>query len=172
MYWCGQESEYNVLVMELLGQNLEELFNACNRKFSLKTVLMLADQLIQNIEYLHFKNYVHRDVKPENFLMGLGQKMNQLFMIDFGLSKRYRDTKTFEHIPYRENKPLIGTARYASINTHKGIEQSRRDDIEALCYLFIYFLKGTLPWQGLKAKSKDEKYKRIKENKMQSNLIK
>ena len=108
--------------MELLGENVEELFNLCDRKFSLKTVLMIADQILSNLEYIHFKTYVHRDMKPENFLMGLGKKSKNIFTIDFGLSKKYRDSKTHEHIPYKDKKPLIGTARYASINAHKGIE--------------------------------------------------
>lgn len=166
IHWCGPENEFNVLVIDLLGPNLEELFNKCNRKFSLKTVLMIADQLLTDIEYIHSKHYIHRDVKPENFLFGVGKQFNNLYIIDFGLSKRFRDSKTQEHIPYREKKPLIGTARYASINTHKGIEQSRRDDMESIGYLLVYMMKGKLPWQGIKAKNKDEKYSKIKEQKI------
>lgn len=112
--------------------------------------------------------------------MGLGKRGNQVFVIDFGLAKKYRDPKTHQHIPYKEGKNLTGTARYASINAHLGIgknfkkrkitmkEQSRRDDLESLGYVFMYFLRGSLPWQGLKAPTKKQKYERISEKKIQT----
>ncbi|CAN6456597.1 unnamed protein product [Victoria cruziana] len=99
--WSGVDGEDNVLVLDLLGPSLEDLFVYCERKFSLKTVLMLADQMITRIEYMHSKGFLHRDIKPDNFLMGLGKKANQVYVIDFGLAKRYRDSTSNRHIPYR-----------------------------------------------------------------------
>ncbi|KAL4571831.1 hypothetical protein LXL04_018596 [Taraxacum kok-saghyz] len=168
--WFGVEGDYNVLVMDLLGPSLEDLFNFCSRKLSLKTVLMLADQMINRIEFVHSKSFLHRDIKPDNFLMGLGRRANQVYIIDFGLVKKYRDTTTHQHIPYRENKNLTGTARYASMNTHLGIEQSRRDDLESLGYVLMYFLRGSLPWQGLKAGNKKQKYEKISEKKVSTSI--
>ncbi|KAH0905572.1 hypothetical protein HID58_037399 [Brassica napus] len=163
--WFGVEGEYNCMVIDLLGPSLEEFFNYCSRSFSLKTVLMLADQMLNRVEYMHIRGFLHRDIKPDNFLMGVGRRANQVYIIDYGLAKKYRDLQTHKHIPYRENKNLTGTARYASVNTHLGIEQSRRDDLESLGYMLMYFLRGSLPWQGLRAGTKKEKYDRISEKK-------
>merc|ERR1712048_278981 len=112
IHWCGSEGDYNVMVMDLLGPSLEDLFKICNRKFSLKTVLSLADQMISGIEAVHAFNFLHRDIKPDNFTMGLGVRSNLVHIIDFGLSKKYRHSnKTTQHIEYRTDKSFVGTAR-------------------------------------------------------------
>jgi len=166
MNWFGIAGEYNAMVMELLGQNLEDLFNYCGKKFSLKTILMITIQLIERIKHVHDNNYIHRDIKPQNFLVGKDKAAKTIYLIDFGLAKRYRDEHTHIHIPLKENRNLTGTARYSSCNAHNGLEQSRRDDMESIGYLLLYLFKEKLPWQGLKCKDKQEKYAKIKEMKI------
>ncbi|CAI9268954.1 unnamed protein product [Lactuca saligna] len=173
IHWSGVDVQDNVLVLDLLGPSLEDLFVYCGRTFSLKTVLMSADQMLTRIELMQAKGFLHRDLKPDNFLMGLGRLSTnftdcfyQVYVIDFGLAKRYRDPTTSCHIPYKANKNLTGTACYASCNTHLGIEQSWRDDLESLGYVFLYFLRGILPWQGLKGATKKQKYDKICEKKV------
>ncbi|KPA85980.1 putative mitochondrial casein kinase I [Leptomonas pyrrhocoris] len=166
IYGFSAEGDYNVMVMELMGHSLEDLHGQCGNRFSLKTTLMLADQMLKLIELVHCCSILHRDIKPDNFIMGLGKKTHHVHIIDFGLAKKYRDPRTHVHIPYKEGKSLTGTARYCSVNTHLGIEQSRRDDLEGIAYLLIYFFKGALPWQGLKAANKDQKYGLIAQVKM------
>lgn len=148
----------NIMVMDRLGASLEKLFNYCGRKFSIKTVLMLFFQMIDRVEQIHCKNIIHRDIKPENFLVGINNSINTLYLIDFGLSKEYMicdsadslGRTTYRHLPLTKGHNFVGTSKYASINVHKGIQQSRRDDLESLGYIMIYFLRGSLPWQNLR----------------------
>lgn len=128
---------------------------------------------ITRVQAIHERNLIYRDIKPDNFLIGRSSNKSAktVFVVDFGMAKQYRDPKTKQHIPYRERKSLSGTARYMSINTHLGREQSRRDDLEALGHVFLYFLRGSLPWQGLKAATNKQKYEKIGEKK-QSTPIK
>ncbi|CBZ55967.1 putative Casein kinase one (CK1) [Neospora caninum Liverpool] len=164
-YHYGDEGEWHVMVIDRLGHSLEDLFNLCKRSFSVETVLHLGIQMLDRIEYIHKHHCIHRDIKPDNFLVGRGDNANVVYLIDFGLAKKFRD-HTGRHIVYKEGKNLTGTARYASLATHLGIEQARRDDLEGLGYVLIYFLRGSLPWQGLKATSKRDKYSKITHTKM------
>ena len=165
----NSQGESNYLAMELLGPNLSDLFEICDGHFTIQTTLLLGIQMIERIKNLHSKNYLHRDIKPENFLIGIGYQSNKVYMIDFGLSKKYKDNK-MNHLPYKEHRPLTGTTRYASINNHLGIEQSRRDDLESIGYVLIYFLKKRLPWQGMQGSTKQSKYDKIMEKKLSVNI--
>ena len=160
----GFKGNYNILVMQLLDKSLEDIFNA-RKKFSFKTASMLAYQMLTVLQYIHERHVIHRDIKPDNFALGYGELNAYLYLVDFGLAKKYRSSKTLKHYPYIKKKKLTGTARYASIHAMEEMEQSRRDDLEAVGYVLIYFIRGNLPWQGLKLKSKEDRYKKILEKK-------
>ena len=163
----GYSGDYNILVMQLLGKSLEELFNKL-QKFSVKTSALLIYQMITILQYIHDKHIIHRDIKPDNFVMGLNKKNAILYLLDFGLAKKYRSSRTLVQYPYIKKKKLTGTARYASIHALEEMEQSRRDDMESIGYVIMYFLRGNLPWQGLKIKSKEDKYKKILDKKKET----
>ena len=147
--------------MELLGSSLEDIFQKHEKKFSIKTVCMVGIQMLDRLEFIHNKNIIHRDIKPDNFVLGLDNKSHIIYVLDFGLSKKYRSSRTHQHIKFSVNKKLTGTARYASINALKGCEQSRRDDLEAIGYVLMYFLRSSLPWQGLHIHKGEDRYKKI-----------
>jgi serine/threonine protein kinase len=175
IHWCGSTDQWHILVMDLLGPSLEDLLNAYHRSFSLKTVLLVAEQLVVRLQTIHGKDFIHRDVKPDNFVLGRGDEKCIIYAIDFGLAKKYMCAtdgrgRQRKHIMYREGKNLTGTARYASIATHCGHEQSRRDDLEGLGYVLIYCKFGVLPWQGLKGSTKKAKYDRIREKKLSTDV--
>lgn len=158
-FYYGVEGSFNCLVIQILGNSLEDHVQKCKGKFTVKTTVLIAQQVLQRIEYMHSKGFIHRDIKPENFMFGVKDQVHFVYIIDFGLSKKYwNDT---QHVPPKEKLSLTGTARYASINAHKGHEQSRRDDLEAIGHMFFYFLRGSLPWSGLDAKTQEEKYRKI-----------
>lgn len=157
----GEEGEFTVLVMDLLGDSLGSLLIKNGGQFSLKTVCMIGLQVISRLEYLHEQNYIHRDLKPDNLLIDYNNNTNtnQIFLIDYGLAKKYRING--KHVEQNTGGKLVGTARYASVNSHEGKELSRRDDLISLAYILIYFLKGKLPWQKVKGNTKEDKYNYI-----------
>jgi len=163
----GFSGDYNILVMQLLGLSLEDIFNK-REKFSVKTTAMLAYQMLNVLQYIHDKHIIHRDIKPDNYVMGIGDMNAILYLLDFGLAKKYRSSKTLIHYPYIKKKKLTGTARYASIHALEEMEQSRRDDLESTGYVLMYFLRGNLPWQGLKIKTKDNRYQKILDKKKET----
>ena len=160
----GYSGDYNLLVMQLMDKSLEDILRI-RKTFSIKTTAMVGFQLIGVLHFIHDKNIIHRDVKPDNCVMGLGELNENLYLIDFGLAKKYRSSRTLKQYPLTRKKRLTGTARYASIHALEGYEQSRRDDMESVGYIMAYLLRGGLPWQGLKLKSKENKYKNILEKK-------
>ncbi|KZT01679.1 kinase-like protein [Laetiporus sulphureus 93-53] len=171
MMWSGRKGDFNVMVIDLLGPSLEDLFRMCNRHFSLKTILLLADQLITRIDYIHSRDLVHRDIKPANFVIPKADKNahHLINIIDFGLAKKFRDPRTSMHIPYKQDDHHgVGTSLFAAINTHLGIECSRRDDLESLAYMLIYFMRGTLPWRKVKGKTSSETWDLIRDKKLET----
>lgn len=188
VFWHGSNCEYEAMVFELLGPNLEDVFRFCDNKFSLKTTLMLMDQLLYRIESLHAVGYLHCDIKPENFLLGTGKRGNVVFMTDLGLaacwSSEWYAQSTSQKPPNPPRLSLVGTRRYASINGHLAVSRSDsvwflvfagspsscigsspRDDLESLGYMALYFLRGSLPWQGIQASSREEKDRLVLERK-------
>ncbi len=171
LYDYIEDKKNNICIMDYLGPSLEDLFEFSGNKFTIKTVLMIGIQVLNRIEELHNIGYIHRDIKPDNFLIGTGKKKSRIFLIDFGLSKSYLDSNK-DHIEYRNNRNFTGSFRYSSIRNHKGIEQSRRDDLESIGYMLIFFLKGKLPWQGLRGSTKSKRSENIFNTKNNTSLHK
>lgn len=159
IYDLIQTPKYNIMTMQLLGDSLNDMYTK-HKKFQLSTVFAIGIQIINLLEKMHQIGYIHRDIKPNNFLLGR-KRIDKIFITDFGLSRKYVD-ENGQHIPPKKSPTFVGTVRYASINIHHGIDASRRDDLESVGYMLVFFLKGFLPWQGKgKDKTKDEMIKII-----------
>ncbi|KAJ8591588.1 kinase-like protein, partial [Rhizopogon salebrosus TDB-379] len=146
VHWSGKEVRYNVLVFDYLGPLLEEVFNTCQRSFSINTVALIAEQLISSLQYIHTRNIVHQGVKPANILIGIRKNTHLVYLMDFSLAKQYRDPRMHTHITFHCHSPFIGTPAFASVNSHLGANLGRWDDLELLTYLLSYLLSGSLPW--------------------------
>ena len=153
----GKIKDYWVLVETLLGKNLFDIFLQKQNKFSLKEVCMIAIQILDRIQYVHSKFIIHRDIKPNNFVIGRDDP-NVIYLVDFGLCKKYRSSKTKCHIKFANKKKIVGTLRFLSLNALKGGEQSRKDDLISIGYVLIFFIKGKLPWQSIKGRNMEERY--------------
>jgi serine/threonine protein kinase len=168
VYDFWSEKNWKGMIMDRLGMSLGTNYRTCGKILSLKTTLMVAIHMVCRLEYLHQRSYIHRDIKPDNFVFGVGTNSNTLYMIDLGLAKKYRDLKTFEQIPYGEDKGVTGTARYVSINVHLGVDQSCRDDLESVGYVLISLVAGHLPWENLEGAG--ERLEAISQSKMNTPL--
>ena len=156
----GHTKDFNILIEPLLGKSLYNLYLETKKSFTLKDICYISIQCLDRIEHIHSKGYIHGDIKPENFVMGINNP-NIIYIIDFGLSKKYRSDRTGNHIQFSITKKMTGTARYASTNSLRGVQISRRDDLESLSYMILYFIMKKLPWQGVKANSLQNRYKKI-----------
>ncbi len=167
--WSGSEGHHDIMVLQLLGKDLGSYLRIL-KTMCLKTVVEIGIQSINIVRQFHEKNIIHRDLKPENMIMGRKGENHQVYIVDFGISKFYKNSKG-QHIMPNTKKSFIGTTRYAPISAHQGYELSCKDDLESLGYVLIYLRKGRLPWQDLNI-SENNKTKRVGEVKMQTSLQK
>ena len=158
----GKNTKYNIMIQPLLGDSIHNFFLSQFKNFSLSDICLISLQCLERIEWIHKNDIIHRDIKPDNFLFGI-KDPRTIYLIDFGLSKKYRSKRTLKHIKYCYTRKIVGTARYTSINSLRGYEMSRRDDLESFYYMVIFFILKKLPWQDIKANSRVEKYHKILE---------
>ncbi|KAG1765718.1 kinase-like domain-containing protein, partial [Suillus placidus] len=156
--WSGLDRGSYVLILKQLGANLEQLPKLSRSELPCKTVVMLGIQMFNKVEFAHSRGVILRDTKPENFVMGVGEKSHIVYLFDFGLVKLYVDPSTGTHKPYREDRVALRTMPYSSYNVHFGqAEQGRRDDLEALGNVLLYLLHGRLPWEDIYPPNKEAK---------------
>ncbi|KAL8499183.1 hypothetical protein ACS0TY_022237 [Phlomoides rotata] len=157
VHYKGRQGDYYIMVMDMLGPSLWDVWNNNSHTMSIEMVACIAIEAISILEKLHSRGYVHGDVKPENFLLGTPGSPDEkkLFLVDLGLAVRWRDNTTGLHVEYDQRPDVFrGTVRYASVHAHLGRTGSRRDDLESLAYTLIFLLRGRLPWQGYQGENK------------------
>ena len=182
LFFSSVINEQYVMIESLLGPSLDKLFIYCEKSFPMKTICLIGMDIVKRLRSMHKNGLLHRDLKPNNFAWGNYSKnylgahhsysadyeTSSIYLIDFGLSDAYIDPKTGQVYKSEKGGKFIGTLRYSSVNSHKGIRQCRKDDLESLMYILVYFYKGKLPWQDVKSKQKEEKHQKIKEEKMRT----
>ena len=156
----GKKNNNLILIESKKGLSLYDLFVENNRKFSLNEICLIGIQCIERLKFIHSKNYIHRNIKPENFVIGLDDP-HVIYLQNFYLCEKYRSSKTNQHAKLKYTKEIVGTERYGSVNALRGLRQGRRDDLESLCYMLIYFFLGKLPWQGISADSETERHQKL-----------
>ena len=153
----GRYYKFNVLIQEILGFNLMQI-KAMTKRYTIKDIGMMGIQMMDRMEYIHSKNIIHRDIKPENFTTGY-EDLSNIYLIDFGIAKKYRSSRSLKHVKFELTGRMFGTVRYASYNASRGVQQSRRDDLESIGHMLIYLYTGKLPWKGINLKDKQRKKK-------------
>ena len=156
----GKKNNNLILIEPKKGRSLYDLFVENNRKFSLNEICLIGIQCIERLKFIHSKNYIHRNIKPENFVIGL-EDPHVIYLQNFYLCEKYRSSKTNLHAKFKYTKEIVGTERYGSVNALRGLRQGRRDDLESLCYMLIYFFLGKLPWQGIWGGSESERHQKL-----------
>ena len=165
----GKNKSYIILIEEKLGPSLYQLFLKNKKKFSLNEICCIGIQCIERLKTIHSKNYIHRNIKPENFKIGLNDP-NVIYLQNFYLCEKFRSDTTKKHVELTMANKIVGTERYGSVNALKGWRQGRKDDLESLCYMLIYFFLGKLPWQDIKEENEKNKYKKLLNEKKKFNI--
>ncbi|KAI0763491.1 kinase-like domain-containing protein [Trametes elegans] len=148
VHWSGRDGNHAVLILDRLGPNLGALQRFCRGSFTLRTICMLAEQLLSSLEFVHSRGVIVCDLKPQNIAMGVGKNANVAYLLDFGHARLYIDPDTNTHVPATNPRHTVGTPQYASVAAHARTEVSRRDDVESLLYVLLDLYHGTLPWRG------------------------
>lgn len=161
--YYGRKGGRFCMVMECLGKSLQDRRSACGGSFTIKTTVLVAIQMLSCLEVLHSRGIQHRDLKPDNFMCGVAERRHHLYLIDFGLAGWYWDNSSRQHMPHKMEESFRGTLRYASVNALRCMSQGRQDDLESAAYMWIYFIRGSLPWSDINEGSRVATFNKIRE---------